>query len=198
MKRNFIVVAVVGAVVGAFALGQALAQEDEESPPAGGEAAWMELGTPGPEHAEMAKTVGTWECEAKSWMEPGAEPVVEQGRCTYSMVLDGRILKQDYEGSMAGKPFTGIGYTAFDNATKKYEAIWMDSMSTGIFMMTGVKNPDGKSCDYSGSMYGPGGMEMKTRVVMRKVSDDEQVMEMYYSMPQGEVKAMELTYKRVK
>jgi hypothetical protein len=131
-------------------------------------------------------------------MEPGAEPVIDQGKCTFSMVLGDRILKQDFEAAMGGMPFTGLGFTAFNKATKKYEAIWMDSMSTGIFFMTGEPKPDGATWEYAGSWYGPGGKEIKTRTIMRKVSDDEQVMEMYNDMGEGEMKSMEMTYKRVK
>ena len=32
----------------------------------------MELGKPGPEHAEFKKLAGEWTCDVKSWMAPGA------------------------------------------------------------------------------------------------------------------------------
>lgn len=201
MKQSIRIVALLGALVGAFALGQARGQEQagaEEQGGLGDMAAWTELGTPGPEHAELGKAVGTWTCEAKSWMAPGAEPFVDRGRATFSMVLGDRILKQEFEGAMAGTPYTGLGFTAFDKATRRYQSIWMDSTSTGIFMMSSTRKLGDEAWEYRGSFYGPGGVEVPTRAIMRKTGDDEQVMEMYHDMGRGETKSMELTYRRDK
>jgi len=160
--------------------------------------AWMVLANPGPEHAELRKAAGTWSCACKSWEAPGAEPRESTGRSVQKMVLGDRFLMQEYEGDMMGAPFQGIGFTGFDNATRKYEAVWMDSMGTGIMRMTGTETEKGKAWVYHGSFFGPGGAEYRVRHLMRKVSDDEFVLEIWCDMGQGDMKCMEMTYTRAK
>ena len=93
MKREIWFVVVVGALVGAFAMGKASGQDEGEEKGGGDPmAAWMEIGKPGPEHEHMKKAVGSWTCEVKSWSEPGAEPTVSKATTTFSMSLDGRYL----------------------------------------------------------------------------------------------------------
>ena len=199
MRQGIGIAVLVGALAASFALGRAQAQDEKKR--SGGMPdmeASMELAKPGPEHAEFKKLAGEWTCEVKSWMAPGAEPTVEKGKTSYSTVLGGLILKQDYKGSMGGMPFTGIGYTAFNKATGKYEAVWMDSMSSGIMFMNGTEKEKGKTWEYRGHWFGPGGVKVNSRSVMTRVSDDKQTLVMYMDGGQGEKKSAEMTYTRVK
>ena len=66
----------------------------------------------GHEHAEFKRVAGDWTCVAKAWHQPGAEPKVDKGTTSFKPVLGGLILRQDYKGTMAGTPFTGLGFTA--------------------------------------------------------------------------------------
>lgn len=36
-----------------------------------------------------------------------------------------------------GQPFTGIGMHGYENLTKKYVTMWIDSIGTGIFVKDG-------------------------------------------------------------
>jgi hypothetical protein len=193
MKRGIGTLVIVGGLLGAFALGRAGAQEGPVDPMA----AWAELAKTGPQHAALKSQVGTWTCESKCWCEPGKEPTVEQGKVTYSMVLGDRFLRQEVEGAMMGQPFHGLGYTGFDNATKKYQAVWMDSMGTCMMLMTGTEIKPGVQ-ELKGSFAGPGGAEMKMRIIHTKVSDDKMTMDMFCDMGMGEMKSMEQTYTRSK
>ena len=196
MRRGIGIVLIVGAVAASFALGRVYAQEDGGAA-ADMQKAWTELGKPGPEHAEFKKIAGDWTCVVKSWHGPG-EPTVSKAKTKFSVVLGGLILRQDYEGVMGDTPFTGLGFTAFNNGTGKYEAIWMDSGSTGIAFMNGTETEKNKVFEYKGHFFGPGGAKITSRSIMKRVDDDTQTMEMYMNMGQGEMKAMEITYKRVK
>jgi hypothetical protein len=187
MKRGSIFVCIAVGLVGAFLLGRAGAQEGAPDMKA-----WEALAQPGPEHAKMLKTVGTWDCECKCWMMPGAEPTVSKAKAVRTEVLGGRYVREEVEGEMMGQQFNGIGYFAYNNATKKHEIAWLDSGGTGIMFMTG----DGK--EFKGSFYGPGGIEVKSRMVVNQTSDDKAVMEMYNNMGMGERKCMEMTYTRAK
>jgi hypothetical protein len=187
MKRKFTFVCVAAALVGAFALGRAGAQEGTHDMKA-----WEALGATGPEHAKMLKTVGTWNCECKAWMMPGAEPMLSKGKAVRTEALGGRFIREDFEGDMMGQPFKGFAYNGFNNATKKYELVWLDSMSTGMMFMSGTE------AELKGSFFGPGGIEVKSRATIKEISPDQMVMEMYNNMGTGEMKCMEMTYTRAK
>lgn len=200
MKRGFVVLSTIAVVLGAFALGRAGAQEgpDAAAKKAAEEmAAWAELAKPGPEHANLMKAVGTWTCEGKMWMGPG-EPISSTGKAVFSAALGDRFIKQEYESEMAGEPFQGIGYTGFNKATRKYEMAWMDTLGTGFLNMTGTETEPGKAWTFVGSCAGPQDMEMKHRIVLKKINDDKNTMEVYCDFGTGEAKMMELTYTRSK
>jgi hypothetical protein len=158
-------------------------------------AAWMELAKPGAEHDQLGKSAGTWTCEVKCFQ--GAEPTVSKGKMVRTPVLGGRYLREEFECDMGGMPFQGLGFAAFNNATKEWEVAWMDNMGTGIMLMKGTEVGD-KTYEFTGSCTGPGGVEMKHRMVTKHVSDDKQTMEMYCDQGSGEMKCMEQTYTRSK
>jgi hypothetical protein len=190
MKRKINYVCMAAALVGAFALGRAGAQEGTGN--IMDMKAWEALAVPGPEHAKMLKSVGTWNCECKCF-EPGKEPKVSTAKAVRTEVLGGRYVREQVDGEMMGQPFTGIGYFAYNNATKKHECAWFDSGGTGILYLTG------SDTEMKGSFFGPGGVEVKSRIVMKHISDDQATMEMYNDMGMGgEMKCMEMTYTRVK
>jgi hypothetical protein len=112
--------------------------------------AYMKAGTPGAPHKAMAATVGTYEAKVKSWHEPGKPPMEETGTATRSMTLDGRVLVEDFKGSMMGMPFTGHGMRGYDNVTGKYWSTWTDSMSTGLMLSEGTCDAK-ETCTFKGS-----------------------------------------------
>ncbi|MBZ0103274.1 MAG: DUF1579 domain-containing protein [Thermoanaerobaculia bacterium] len=159
--------------------------------------AYQKAGTPGPQHAALAAGAGTWDVVAKSWMEPGAPPVEEAGTATRSMMLGGRVMVEEYQGSMMGQPFTGHGLHGYDNVSGKYWSTWIDSMSTGLMVSEGTCDEAG-NCQFTGSWNDPvtkGPVE--ARMVLRAVSETVEVFEMFGPGPDGkETKMMELTYTK--
>lgn len=190
MKRGILVFSMVGIALGAFALGRAGAQEGVDP----GMAEWMELGKPGPEHAELMRSAGHWAVEAKMWTQPGTEPILSKGKAVFTALFGGRYLRLDYEGDFNGQLFRGIGCMGFNNATRKYEDVWIDSMSTGTMLTTGTETEPGKVWTLTGSCAGPGGKEMKMRNVMRKIGSDRMIVESFCD----EMKCWEGTYTRSK
>lgn len=205
MQRRMQIVA--GALM-AFAVGflvsEGVSQETGAAPPEMSMeemmAKWEAMNAKGPEHERFKNMVGTWKAESKSWMAPGTEPMVSEGRAVFKLILDGRYLQQDYSGEMMGQPFTGISVEGFDRIKKKYVSTWMDSSSTGIYIQYGTQDPSGKSFTYHGKMDDPfTGQEKTARSVAREIDKDTAVFEMYDTTPDGtEYKCMEITYKRVK
>ncbi len=162
--------------------------------------AWSAFSTPGEPHARLAKLAGKWTTKTKSWTEPGKPPEETPGTCEFRMVLGGRYLEQRFEGSMMGQPFTGIGYTGYDNVKKKYEAYWIDSAGTGMLVMTGSQDKSGKKTVYTGSMIDPtNGKPVAIRSVDTEVDADNILFEMWTSGPDGKmVKSMEMSSARKK
>jgi hypothetical protein len=158
---------------------------------------YKKVGTPGEHHKVLAKLEGFWTTRTRGWMEPGKPPVESTGTCEQKMILDGHYLRQEYTGDMMGQPFTGINLLGYDNQSGKYESVWIDSMSTGIFYFVGPASADGKTitqeCSYDDPVKGPSVWRSVTRIK----EDNTLELEMFIT-PQGgkEEKMMEMTVAR--
>ena len=189
-------------VVAALAIG---ADEKKTAPAAGkmDEKAVMEMmakySTPGPEHKKLEELVGTWDTSAKMWMDPSAAPQESKGVAENKMVLGGRFLEQNFEGTMMEQPFTGKGYTGYDLYKKQYVSTWMDSMGTMIMSATGNTDSSGK-LTMTGSMDDPmTGKKMDFKETMTMVDKDHQLFEMWMPGPDGKMfKTLEINYTRKK
>ncbi len=159
-------------------------------------AAMQRIATPGPQHAELAKSTGQWKATVKSWFGPG-EPVVSEGVSQNAMILGGRYLEQRFEGSMMGQPFHGYGLTGYDNASGRWWSTWIDDMSTGVTVSDGTWDEGSKTMTMKAMMNGPDGKPMPMRTEWKMVDDNTQVFSMYGDMNGSEAKMMEITYKRM-
>jgi len=162
--------------------------------------AWQESMTPGPEHKMLEMFVGSWDVDAKMWMNgPTGEPAVSKGTAEYKMVLGGRYLEQDFTGEMMGQPFNGVGYTGYDNFRKKFEGSWIDNFSTAMSTMDGTADHKAKTLTMTGKMDVPatGEKDRKVKYVIRWVDDNTHVFEQYDLSAYGDKKpVMVLTYTR--
>jgi hypothetical protein len=132
-------------------------------------------------------------------MEPGQPPEESTGTCRQKMILGGRLLQQEYTGKVMGMTFKGINIIAYDNHTKKYVSVWIDSMSTGIYYFEGTAGRSGKVITqlsrYDDPVRGP----MTWRSVSKIKNDDTMTYEMYLTPRRGqEEKMMEMTMTRKK
>jgi Protein of unknown function (DUF1579) len=159
--------------------------------------AYIKAGTPGAPHQSLASTAGTYTVKMKNWHEPGAGPTEETGTAKRSMILDGRVLVEQFTGTMMGSAFTGHGMTGYDNATGKYWSTWMDSMSTGLMVSEGTCNAQ-KECTFKGSWNDPvKKTKVQSRMTTRWTDPKTEVFEMYGPDRKGqEMKMMEITYTR--
>lgn len=159
--------------------------------------AYQQAGTPGPQHAGLAETVGTYDLAIKSWMSPDAPPTTEAGTATRKMILGGRVMTEEVQATMHGQPFTGHAMTGYDNVTGKYWSSWNDSMSTGLMVSEGTCD-DAGACSFTGSWHDPvSKQEVSARMTTRWTSPTVEVFEMYGPGPDGqEHKMMEMTYTR--
>jgi hypothetical protein len=157
---------------------------------------YKKVGTPGEPHKLLAKLEGSWTTRTRGWLE--GKPAMEStGTCEQKLVLGGHYLQQDYTGDMMGMPFSGINLLGYNNYTKKYESVWLDSMSTAIYFFVGKGSRDGRTitqeCSYVDPVRGPAVWRSVTRV-----KDDNTLEFEMFITPEGgkKEKMMEMTVAR--
>jgi hypothetical protein len=158
---------------------------------------YRKVGTPGAPHKLLARLEGSWITRTRGWMEPDKPPMESTGTCEQKLILDGHYLRQEYEGDMMGVPFSGINILGYNNHTKKYESVWIDSMSTAIFYFVGTASKDGRTitqeCSYDDPVRGPSVWRSVTKIK----DDNTQEFEMFIKPKRGkEEKMMEMTVTR--
>ena len=177
---------------------------DDPKPQAGpGQAemeAMMKAATPGDAHKKLGAMAGTFNAEVKMWMQPGAPPAGGAGVAENNWALDGRFLEQHFTGNFMGMPFTGMGFTGYDNIKKKYVGTWMDTMTTSMMISTGTANADGKSYTFTSTMDDPmTGKSSPVKEIVTVVDNDHHTLEMWGAGPDGKMfKTMEIAYTRKK
>lgn len=213
--------AILGLVLGAGFVGLLMAAAEDEKPKADAAAKpateakelpggmteemmqkWQEYATPGPHHKHLDQMVGKWTCKGKWWMSPDAPPQEMEGVAENKWILGGHYIKETFTGPAeepGGEPFEGLGLTGYDNFTKEYFCTWMDNMGTGIMVLRGTCDAEGKVFKFEGTSPDPitGQKEKKYREVSTIVDKDSRTFEMYTTAPDGkEFKCMELRYTR--
>lgn len=161
----------------------------------------LEAGMPGPHHKYLDPLIGEWEGMFKIWMEPGAEPMISRGTAKREWVLDGRFVHEIIEAEMDWGSFRGMGYLGYNNVDGQYEAIWMDSTSTGIYFETASYDPDKKVMTSRGTYRDPAsGKVYNSRGMMDMSNPDRHVYLAYMTGPDGrEFKSFEgVTERKVK
>jgi hypothetical protein len=157
---------------------------------------YKKVGTPGEPHKLLAKMEGSWNTRTTGYQE-GKQVMESSGTCEQKLVLDGHYLEQTYTGTMDGMPFTGINLLGYNNHTKKYESIWIDSMSTAIYFFVGTGSADGRTiaqeCSYVDPARGPAVWLSVTRI-----KDDNTLEFEMFITPKGgkKEKMMEMTVSR--
>ncbi|MBP7867057.1 MAG: DUF1579 domain-containing protein [Acidobacteria bacterium] len=161
--------------------------------------AYMKAGQPGLYHRFLAQFEGRWKAVSKAWMGPG-EPLISEGEGVNRMIFGGRYLHQEYHGKFMDMDFEGMGLLAFDNVTKQFATVWIDSMSTCIATGTGTLDEQGKVLTTTLTFSDPlTGAAKTSREVLRVVDEHTHVMEMYETGADGkETLTMEITYTRGK
>ena len=159
--------------------------------------AWTKAMTPGPQHAAMAKMAGEFNLTVKSYMEPGAEPMVSTATATRKLILGGRYLEEAVHGSFMGQPFEGRGLTGYDNASERWWGTWVDNMSTGLMTSSGEWDEESGIGMFWGENTDPmTGEQQKSRTVMKRLANGDELMESFVVSSEGEFKSMEILYER--
>jgi hypothetical protein len=165
---------------------------------AGGQEA--QLPGPSAEMKPMKDYVGTWDAQVKFWMDPAKPPQESKGVSKRAMILGDRFFEEKYEGQAFGSAFQGLGITGYNTVRKKFSSLWLDSMSNNMMVMSGTYDAGKKTYTYTAEEVDVlSGKKVRIRSLLRQVSADEQMLEVYMT-PEGgkEYKGMEIKYTRRK
>lgn len=152
-------------------------------------------------HFQLSRLVGNWEGIAKTWFEPGEPKDASPVKGSMRLILGGRFILHEYEGSWGGKPLEGLAIYGYHLDLKKFQSAWVDSFHNG----TAIMFSDGNRGDERWAMLGSYTwvtpeveQHWGWRTEIEIVSDNEVVITAYNISPEGEeAKATEVVYKRV-
>jgi hypothetical protein len=198
IRTLFLVVAV--AIGTGWAANDVFSQDEAEDGAAGPDQAevmqkWQEFMTPAEPHAELAARIGKWAGDATMY-ESGTELT---SRTTYerTMILGGRYMVEDVEGSWSGMPFQGRAIVGFDNHRKEYFSVWIDSFGTSFMLFRGKADENGTIHMATEPQEDFLGRVSSYRVVTTHPDDDTETFEMFHVDAEGkEALAMKMTLKR--
>ena len=137
----------------------------------------MQSAIPGPAHKRLAALAGDYSTSTKFYIQPSDKPAESIGSATIKSVLDGMFLLEENSGTFMGQPMSGMRLLGYNNASKRYEAIWTYTMSTAILNMTGTSNDDGKTINFTAS-WDEGGTRQALQVTTKQIDDDQFSVEM--------------------
>lgn len=187
------------AVIALFVCCSALAQEGAPAEMTTEEqamwAAFEASMTPAEPHAMLAQQAGEFTATVSSYAEPGAEPEISESMVVRNMELGGRVLREEWTGTVMGMPFKGIGRTGYDNVTGRYWSTWTDNLSTGLFIAYGKELGDG-SMEFLGEMPDPMSGEMVPTRTVGRYGGAVETMDMYRSLGDEEVLVMRFELRR--
>jgi hypothetical protein len=98
---------------------------------------------PTKEHQLLKQFDGEWDYKASCTM-PGKQAMEGTGVETVRYGFGGYWLTIEDRGSMMNKEFTGTGLVGYDPLTRKYVAVWADSMTPFLGRAEGTAESDGK------------------------------------------------------
>ncbi|MCB9838428.1 MAG: DUF1579 family protein [Phycisphaeraceae bacterium] len=159
--------------------------------------AWRKASSPGAMHERLEPLIGTWDTQTRVWFGPG-DPIVTKTRVTKEWALGGRFVLQDYAGEETSMGrFFGMGLLGYNNISKRYQSVWMDTMSTAMLIQTG--DWVGEALTLVGDQHESISLGIvRVRSVTRIVSDDRHTFENFVTGPDGkEMRTLEVVHSRV-
>lgn len=162
------------------------------------EEAWKLAGSPGKEHKLLESLVGDWDGAVKFWTSPMSQAEVSKSKSHNTMELGSRFVKEEYQGVAGGRPFTGMGLVGFNNISREFESIWIDSMSTAMMLSSGTYDPLTRTLNFKGEYTDPvSGKRNTTRSVETFLNDHQHVFEMFDVDENGkEYRSLEIFYTK--
>jgi hypothetical protein len=183
------------------AIAQDSAPPEAPQDPAAQMEAWRTLSRPGEQHKYLEHFVGDWDVTMKVYMAgPGSGAMESKGTASVKWVLGGRYLLEEYQGSMMGMPYDGMGMTGYDKGKNLYVTTWASTVDTQLLVLSGSRNPVTGVFDYYGEMDEPM-MNVFGRTIRNEVrilDENTHVVGIYDLHAGPDHKVVEIEYKRKK
>jgi hypothetical protein len=159
---------------------------------------WAALSKPGASHKLLDVLAGEWDVKITFWSSPSSASSESSGRSSIAWILGNRFLEERFEGEAAGESFNGRGIMGYDNAARRFQSVWIDSLNTTIALAAGKFDADSGALKMQSKIYDPllGG-EKEVRSELKINSNDSYTFSMIDSSPEGyEFTSMKMEYRR--
>jgi hypothetical protein len=149
-------------------------------------------------HHKLGQLVGQWEGTTRVWVEPGKLTDESATVGTMRLILGGRFVLHEYEGSLGEEPLTGMAIYGCDLTTGVFQAAWADTWHTGTEIMFSEGSGTGRGFWVLGHYKDPGGgPDWGWRTEVEILDPEHVVITAYNTSPQGEeARAAETTLAR--
>ncbi len=147
-------------------------------------------------HHFLKSLEGNYKGITKVWFEPGV--IGDEASCTGTlrMVLGGRFLLHEYQGSMQGNPVEGIAIYGCSLGDGKLQTAWIDSFHNGTTIMFS----ENSSMNPPYSVLGHYGQEPRWgwRTQITQEASGKLIITMFNIAPGGsDEKAVETVYEKI-
>jgi len=154
------------------------------------------LAQPGPGHEVLKLFVGKWKSAITAHFDP-TMPMKGKGQTTNTMILGGRFLQMEGDGTMMGMKVANVQILGYDNRNGKYFIFSIDEMGTYAVTAEGDYDEATKTLTLRGTEQ-EGDMKFDFRFVIQFVDKKTIKMDVIFAFPgQGEQKMVEGVYTKV-
>lgn len=146
-------------------------------------------------HFKLSQLAGSWEGTTKTWFKPDEVADTSPMKGTFRPLLDGNFMLHEYNGSMQGKPFTGMAIYGYNLSDGVFQSAWIDSFHMG----SGILFSEGGDKDQFAAtgLWNAGGEKWGWRTELDQKDANTLVITAYIIKPTGEEsKATETVYTR--
>jgi hypothetical protein len=158
----------------------------------------QEMLGPGPEHRTFHPLEGTWTVDA-SYNMGGGQTLAVRGRATNRLILGGRFLVSESTSSeqKSGMTIDAMTIYGFDRRTGEYTLVGYDTLGTYYVTAVGTKASGANEVVMQGQVQ-ENGRTKKYDMVLRWVDQDTYATAIIFHMPDGPLKVVDVTHRRVK